>query len=143
MSNDMTMLQPAAALMCWTFVIWFRLYFVRLRTMRQKRIHPQKMATRQARNALVISDRELQTSDNFQNLFELPVIFYAACLMAYLLQDVSDLSLMLAWSFVGMRIVHSVIHVTYNRVTHRSFAYLIGGLLLLALVLRLATQVFA
>jgi hypothetical protein len=60
---------------------------------------------------------------NMMNLLELPVLFYVACLAAYVTDAVNATTLALAWSYVGLRLAHSAIHVTYNRVRHRLIAF--------------------
>lgn len=60
---------------------------------------------------------------NMMNLLELPVLFYAACLAGLAAGRVSEAMLNIAWAYVALRAVHSAIHLTYNRVTHRLTAY--------------------
>jgi hypothetical protein len=56
---------------------------------------------------------------NYMNLLELPLLFYTICLMFHAANRVGALALILAWSYVALRFVHSVIHLSYNRVLHR------------------------
>jgi hypothetical protein len=56
---------------------------------------------------------------NFMNLMEVPVLFYVVCLTYYVTQRVDVLALTLAWVFVGLRLAHSGVHLTYNNVLHR------------------------
>jgi hypothetical protein len=72
-------------------------------------------------------------ADNFRNLFETPVLFYAALLVAYVAQLATVAYLALAWAYVVARVVHSVIHCTYNKVLHRLGAFLASFGLLAAL----------
>lgn len=134
-------LQPFVALMLLTLAVWLRLYFTRIRQIKRQRVHPQKLATRAQRANVPLGDAEATNSDNFQNLFELPVIFYAVCLALFITGEVDALYLVLAWMFVVLRVAHSVIHVTYNRVIHRFAVYVAGGAVLFAMVLRLAFNV--
>ena len=113
-----------------TFVVWLRLFFVRVAQMRRERIHQQAVAT-SAQAAQRLTDS--RASDNFRNLFELPVLFYAALFVAALAWLVTPVSLALAWAFVALRIVHSAIHCSYNKVMHRFCAYLASGVALFAL----------
>ena len=59
---------------------------------------------------------------NMMNLLELPVLFYVACLIYYVTDRVNGAALALAWTYVGLRIAHSAIHVTYNRVRDRQMS---------------------
>ena len=70
---------------------------------------------------------------NLVNQFELPSLFYAICIILYLVNGVNDATLVLAWLFVLSRIAHSFIHVTTNNVRHRRpifiFGYLVNAIL--------------
>ena len=70
---------------------------------------------------------------NMMNLLELPVLFYAACLAGLAAGRVSEAMLSLAWTYVALRAVHSVIHLTYNRVQHRLTAYAASNVALVML----------
>jgi len=80
---------------------------------------------------------------NMMNLLELPVLFYVACL-AYVVTDrVNDAALALAWSYVGLRLVHSAIHLTYNRVRHRLIMFAASNIVLVMLWTNLLRAVSA
>ena len=121
---------PAIAMAALTFVVWCRLYVERLGQMSRERIHPQAVAT-SAQMAARIKDT--RAADNFRNLFELPVLFYLAVVIAQATGSVTPLLLGLAWAFVALRALHSLIHCSYNKVMHRFQAYLLGGLVLWAM----------
>ena len=72
------------------------------------------------------------TNRNFMNLLELPMLFYVAGLMYYVAGRVDQTALVLAWAYVGLRAIHSVIHLSYNKVTHRLVAYATSNFVLLA-----------
>lgn len=127
---DARILAPAFAMVALTFVVWLRMYFMRIGQMKRERIHPQAVATSAQATAKLTDSR---AADNFRNLFELPVLFYAAVFVAAVTGLVTTASLALAWTFVALRIVHSAIHCTYNKVMHRFYAYLAGGMALFAL----------
>ena len=121
---------PAFALVLLTFVVWLRMFLARAGEMRRLRIHPQSVATSVQASQRLIDTR---AADNFRNLFELPVLFYAALGMAFAIGTVDQPTLALAWLFVVLRIVHSAIQCSYNRVMHRFGAYVVGGVALWAL----------
>jgi hypothetical protein len=79
-------------------------------------------------------------SNNFDNQFQLPVLFYVAALLALQLGLVGWLEVLLSWLFVACRYAHAAIHVTTNRVHRRFVAYAAGlavlGLLWLWLTIR-------
>lgn len=70
---------------------------------------------------------------NFANLFEMPVLFYAVCISAYVTHQMSHALVVLAWAYVILRVIHSLIHVTYNYVNHRFTVYFASCLLLLVM----------
>lgn len=133
-------LLPGLAMVALTFVVMAVMYRRRVAQMRRERIHPQAVAT-STQAAAKLTD--CNAADNFRNLFELPVLFYFALVVAALTAQVTTPVLALAWAFVALRIVHSAIHCTYNKVMHRFRAYLLGAVVLLALWLRLAWGLLA
>ena len=118
---------PAVAMVALTFAVWCRMYVTRIGQMKRERIHPQAVAT-SAQAAARLTDS--CAADNFRNLFELPVLFYVALVVAALTQQVNVATIGLAWLFVLLRVVHSAIHCTYNKVMHRFYAYVAGGVAL-------------
>ena len=123
-------LWPAVAMAGLTFLVWVRLYQLRLGEMARKRIHAQALASA-ADSVRLLSDT--RASDNFRNLFELPVLFYLALLVVALAGLVAPVSLGLAWAYVLLRCLHSAIHCSYNKVMHRFYTYVAGGFVLFAL----------
>lgn len=113
-----------------TFLVGFWLMFVRLREMQSRRIRPQELETRVDASARFNDSRP--AADNFQNLFEFPVLFYVLVIVAHLTSSVSWLLLTLLFLFVAARAAHSVIHISYNTVMHRFWAFAISVLILLA-----------
>jgi len=70
---------------------------------------------------------------NFMNLLELPILFYVISLMYFVAGRLDQTALVVAWAYVAVRAVHSVIHLTYNKVTHRLIAYAASNVVLAAL----------
>jgi hypothetical protein len=82
-------------------------------------------------------------SRHWGNLFELPTLFYAACLTAFVLNAVTGWVLVFAWGWVAARIVQSAVHMSYNNPSHRGVGFILGVLFLLALWIDLAFAIFA
>lgn len=80
---------------------------------------------------------------HYGNLLELPTIFYAACLTAYVLQAVTPWLLGFAWAFVVFRLVQSAVHLTYNNPGHRGIAFVLSVLCMLALWINLGMAICA
>jgi len=130
-------LLPMLAMVALTFTVMFRMFFVRIREMRTRRIHPQTMATSRQRSERL---EETAAADNFANLFELPVLFHVLCLALIATQTQGAIFIYGAWLFVGLRAVHSAIHCTYNRVMDRFRAHAAGSLVLVALWVAFAVR---
>jgi len=69
---------------------------------------------------------------NYMNLLELPTLFYVVGLMYYVAGRVDQTALVVAWSYVALRAVHSAIHLTYNNVIHRLTAFALSNVVLMA-----------
>ncbi len=70
---------------------------------------------------------------HYGNLFEMPTLFYTACIIAFVLQAVGMWTLILAWAYVAGRLVQSAVHMTYNNPVHRGMGFVLGVLAMLAL----------
>jgi hypothetical protein len=126
---------PTIALVVLTAVVGVRMFVVRIGEMRTRRIAPQSVATSRTAAAAF---QDIAAADNFRNLFEVPVLFYAACAALVILDRVSVAQLLLAWIFVALRAVHSAIHLTYNSVVHRFTVYAISTAVVFAMWMLLA-----
>ncbi len=79
---------------------------------------------------------------NFMNLLEAPLLFYVFCLVAYVTQHVSAGVVYLAWAYVGLRVLHTGIHLAYNRILYRFGAFALSNVVLLVLWLWLGVALF-
>jgi len=74
-----------------------------------------------------------------RNQNETGAIFYAACIVAYLIENTSYFVAGLAWAFVIFKIAHLVIHTTTNRIRFRRNAFFLA---LFSLMLLWITNIF-
>lgn len=136
--RDLSLLWPVIALVALTLTVWVRLYVIRRRYMVEHRISPQKLTTRAATSQMLGPVQA--TADNFQNLLELPVLFYALVAFLLITGNESQNFTIAAWVFVASRAAHSYIHCAYNKVMHRFYAYATGGWLLFGMWAAFAVQ---
>ncbi|MEA5467148.1 MAPEG family protein [Leptothoe sp. PORK10 BA2] len=121
---------PLLAMIALVAAVWVRLYIDRLSELRSRQISPQDISTsRQMAERM----KNTNAADNFKNLFEMPVLFYAFCLTIFVTQSVTAMFVGLSWLYVLLRVAHSVIHCTYNKVLHRFTVYAASSLLLFGL----------
>jgi hypothetical protein len=122
-----------------TFFTLLYTFFTRVNYMRANRINPQRVQNRDG--ARQVLQAVSAPADHLNNLLELPLLFYTAIILIWLLQ-VSDSSyLTMAWLYVFLRFMHSAIHLSYNRVIHRLIAFATSSLVLLLIWLRLSLDV--
>lgn len=80
---------------------------------------------------------------NYMNLLELPVLFYAVCGALYVTGTVDGLALVLAWTYVAIRAVHSLVHLTYNHILQRLALFAVSKFVLMALWVVFAVRIWA
>lgn len=120
-------LLPATAMVLLTGVVFVRLYRDRITEMRARRIHPQQMATAKQ---VAETMQNVASSDNFRNLFEVPVLFYTLCAFLAITQLTTMLLLACAWGYVALRVAHSYVHLTNNKVIRRFQLYFASTIVL-------------
>ena len=103
------------------------------------RIDPQELASREL---LAGKLKNVSAADNFSNLLEIPVLFYVLCILIFVTSQISIFFLSAAWAFVALRVLHSIVHITYNRVTHRWVLYMLSTILLFAMWAVFSISVF-
>ena len=137
---DTTMLQPVIALVLWTLLIWLWMYAARLPAMQAARIRPDDARFPGALD--VLPGRVRQVADNHNHLHEQPTLFYAVALAGALAGLDDSVAVALAWAYVGLRVLHSLVQTTVNRVLPRFALFVAGTLALGVLAIRTALAVF-
>jgi hypothetical protein len=127
-------LKPLVALGALTFLVLLRIPFVRFRAAFQGKVTADDFKL--GESPRVPADVALPNR-NYMNLLELPTLFYVGCLALYVLQRVESVDLVVAWGYVGLRAMHSLVHLTYNNVFHRLTAFASSNVLLVVLWVRL------
>ena len=81
-------------------------------------------------------------ADNFNHLIEHPTVFYAVAVSLAVLGDATTISLVLAWSYVGVRVLQSLVQVLLNHIQTRFALFVLSSLVLFGLTFRAAALVF-
>ncbi|GAB4151036.1 MAG: MAPEG family protein [Sphingomonadales bacterium] len=124
------------ALLLWTYGIALALGRGRTRAVKQGQVAPKGYKLMNAQEPEIL----VKLARNYGNLFESPVAFYVVGL-AVLHMGLADMVYVgLAWGFVGLRVLHSWIHLTYNHVLHRFLAFATALLVVMVMTLRLVVQ---
>ena len=123
--NQTALLAPVLALALWTFTIFLVMAFGRLKSME----NPQDAAhTKDLKGAMPAWVE--RTGDNYNHLFEQPVAFYVVTLSIALINNFDSLMVQLAWAFVILRIIHSLVQLTFNMVLVRFLLFAAGWLII-------------
>jgi hypothetical protein len=128
---------PFTGMLVLTMLVWFYMFYLRLGHIRRTGVEPKSRADLDA-----FPPRAVGASNNFVNLFELPVIFYACVLALYVLRQADHIHVICAYGFLLFRVLHSLIHCTYNNIMQRFAVYAIASFFLWVMVVRLALGIF-
>ncbi|MBI1684573.1 MAPEG family protein [Caulobacter hibisci] len=129
-----TMIAPVLALVSWSLLIWVWMYAQRLPAMTKAGIKPQDARFPGALTGL--PDAARQAADNYNHLMEQPTIFYAAALAIAVAGHADGAAVALAWAYVGLRVLHSLIQASVNIVLARFAVFSLSTIVLGAMVVR-------
>jgi hypothetical protein len=131
------MVYPMAAMVFLTFFVGAYVLKLRFASVKSGKVRARYFKLMEGQE---VPDIIIQSTRNFNNMFEVPVLFYVACLAYMTLNLVSELSIIFAWSFVSFRVIHAYIHLTYNHVLHRLIAFWFGIMAVMALWVNIIIQ---
>jgi hypothetical protein len=125
--HQISILLPVLTLAFWTFIIFAimapaRFYFLRMK-------HPQTAAHTKNLKGLLPPWTE-RVADNYNHLFEQPVVFYVITLSIAVINNIEPLMIQLAWAYVALRVLHSIVQITFNFVPLRFTLFVTSWLIL-------------
>jgi hypothetical protein len=134
------LLAPVIALVLWSLVMCAWLYATRIPAIvRGRVVYDPHRPAEEFHGQLPPAVR--WKADNYNNLMEQPTLFYAVALTLALLGADGGLNLGLAWLYVALRVVHSLIQATINIIMLRFTVFITATLVLVALSIRAAVTV--
>ncbi len=137
-------LQPIVALAAWTMIMWAWMYATRLPAM-------AKVPGLDAKNMVgglgtdldkVLTGKIQWIAHNYNHLHEQPTVFYAVALSLAFMDQGDGINAGLAWTYVILRVAHSLVQALWNRVMVRFMIFLTSGVVLVAMTLHAALAVF-
>jgi hypothetical protein len=134
-------LQPVIALVLWSLVMWAWLYATRIPAVNRLKVPLDPNAPKSEFDA-ALPPRVRWKADNYNHLMGQPTIFYATALALAVAGQGTGLNAWLAWAYVALRVIHSLVQATSNVIMLRFSIFMISSLVLLALAIRAATAVF-
>lgn len=137
-------LQPVVALMIWTMIMWAWMYATRIPAMQKNPAIDTANLTGTTGASLraQLPDKVSWKADNYNHLHEAPTVFYAVALVLAIIGQGDGLNALLAWIYTGLRVIHSLVQVTANRVLVRFVLFALSSLVLISLILHAAMAVF-
>jgi len=132
-------LPPIIALAAWTMVMWAWMYRARMPELKRAALSEAELSTlTQAKLDAMLSPSVQWKAHNYNHLHEAPTVFYAVALVLAVVGQGDGVSALLAWIYVLLRITHSLIQATTNRVMYRFSVFTVSSVVLMALILRAA-----
>jgi len=126
-------LAPVMALVVWTMVMWAWMYATRIPAIRAARMRLDPNAPR-GEQMSQLPPQVRWKADNYNHLFEQPTIFYATALVLALVGQGGGINATLAWIYVALRVVHSLVQALSNIILRRFAVFFVSSLVLLALI---------
>jgi hypothetical protein len=139
----MDILQPVVALLAWTMVMWVWMYATRIPAMNKAGIDAKNLVGSDGASLRAkLPDTVSWKADNYNHLHEAPTLFYAVAIVLALTGYGDGFNTLLAWAYVALRVAHSIVQATVNRVLVRFALFALSSLVLMALILHAAIAVF-
>lgn len=136
-----SVLAPVVTLVLWSMVMWLWLYATRIPAMLKART---RLDPRLPKEEMLggLPPRVRWKADNYNHLMEQPTLFYAAALTLAVAGAGEGLNAWIAWAYVGLRVLHSLIQATVNVIIVRFTVFMFASVVLVVLALRAAMVVF-
>ncbi|KAB8224364.1 fungal-specific transcription factor domain-containing protein [Aspergillus novoparasiticus] len=133
------LLAPVVALNIWTFVMEAWMYKTRIPIYSKMNI--KNTITKRELDAMTPASVRWK-ADNYNHLMEQPTQFYAIALVLALAGQDDKTNIFLAWSYVAIRVVHSMVHSTSNHIMSRFSTFVVSSMILAVMTGRAALLVF-
>jgi hypothetical protein len=133
---------PFFATLFLTLLVWVYMYIRRISFITSRKLTQKEMAE-PGTLAQISPPNVSNPSDNLKNLFEIPIIFYTLVLYLFITKQVDTVYVNAAWVFVVFRILHSIVHCTFNLVILRFFLYVFSTITIWFIAIRAAVHHFS
>jgi len=143
MTEHSPILAPIVAMVAWSLVMWVWMYATRIPAMNAAKIDTMNLVGGSGADLKkVIPPKSQWPADNYNHLMEQPTLFYAIALVLALLGAGGGVNLMIAWAYVALRVAHSLVQATFNRVIIRFAIFSLSTVCIMALTLHAAMMIF-
>ena len=139
----MGILQPVGVLAGWTMAMWAWMYATRIPAMRVRNVDPDSLANDpEARLDKLLPPQVQWKAHNYNHLHEAPTVFYAIAIVLAIVGQGDGLNAALGWAYVGLRVIHSLVQATVNKVMLRFWIFVASSVVLIALIVHAAVALF-
>lgn len=136
-------LQPVVALAAWTMVMWLWMYATRIPAMNAAKVDPDSLVRDPEMKLDKLLSPEVQwKAHNYNHLHEAPTVFYAIAIVLAIVGQGDGLNAKLGWAYVALRVIHSLVQATVNKVIVRFVVFVLSSLVLIALIVQTAIAVY-
>lgn len=139
MTANTALLGPVVALVAWSMVMWLWMYITRIPAIMGMKMKLDPAAPRGEQMATLPASVRWK-ADNYNHLMEQPTIFYAIVLALAVMGNVAEINLVLAWAYVGLRVVHSLVQALVNKIEARFALFVLSNIPLFGLAYGAAAQ---
>ncbi len=133
------LVSPMAALFTLTALVWFIMVVVR--NVAVIRGYASIGYFADYKSDIPTDDRFERPARTFNNLMQVPLLFYVICLLMLVVKEVDNVQIILAWAFVAFRCVHAIIYMAINWVPYRFATWASSCIILAVLWFRFVTEV--
>jgi len=135
---------PVVALVAWTLIVMAWMVVSRFAEFRRLGVDLDKMPA--GSRGVDLDSRPDSApaqwkAHNYNHLMEQPTIFYAIALTLALMDFGGGINYWLAWGYVGLRVIHSLIQCTVNTVKYRFTIFALASLCLFGLAVHAALRI--
>ncbi len=139
-----SLLQPVFVLVLWSLIVLFWMIAKRIPAMSKASIPAEDMVGGRGQDLDRILPKRINwPAHNYAHLVEQPTLFYAIMLALAVMGHATSLTVTLAWTYVGLRIVHSLWQILVNTIPVRASLFTLSTLVLVALAVDGAIAVFS
>ncbi len=138
MNVGVEIIGPVVALVAWSMIMWIWMFAVRIPAISSVKMKLDPNAPR-GEQMSTLPARARWKADNYNHLMEQPTIFYALALSLALIGEGTGANLYLAWTYVALRIIHSLVQSLLNNIELRFVIFVLSNIPLFILTINAAT----
>ncbi len=141
--ENVELLQAVVAMILWTMVMWGWMYATRIPAMNAAGVDIATVTGGKPTDTDELLPEKIQwKAHNYNHLLTEPTLFYAICIVATLTGGTGSINVAIAWIYVGLRVVHSIVQATSNRILHRFSLFALSSICIIILTIRTAISIF-